>query len=36
MTEKRPSMAPGWEKWSANYRVQWRPVVDWLIRSARV
>ncbi len=36
MTAKRPSMAPGWEKWNAHYRVQWRPIVDWLMRSAAV
>ncbi|MBA2542480.1 MAG: class I SAM-dependent methyltransferase, partial [Deltaproteobacteria bacterium] len=30
------SMAPGWEKWAGRYRVQWRPVMDWLLRNARV
>jgi SAM-dependent methyltransferase len=30
------SMAPGWEKWNGPYRVQWRPVMDWLIRNARI
>lgn len=29
-------MAPGWEKWAGPYRVQWRPVMDWLLRHARV
>jgi SAM-dependent methyltransferase len=35
MTAKR-SVAPGWEKWNGPHRTQWRPVVDWLLRHARV
>lgn len=30
------SRAAGWEKWNGVHRVQWRPVADWLLRSARV
>lgn len=35
MTAKR-SVAPGWEKWDGPYRTQWRPVMDWMLRNARV
>lgn len=35
MTAKR-SVAPGWEKWDGTYRTQWRPVMDWMLRHARV